>query len=189
MDTEQDERISALESDVAALQADLVGSSVVALRSYTFSLVRDYASSVVCDLPYGTYYLLSYDPRYTTCNLYICTSLTRTYTTINSSNGSVTSEYFDLGGILYHYTFYLPSNPNTPNFSVGFADTSSSPSSSVIRIVRSGASSQQLIYCSLPNMPHLIEQEDSYEIQALFVLALGGCLFYFMSRIRNRLRL
>lgn len=174
--------MAALQADLASVSTELSNFHLTYLWESYRSTVLNLARSLVRDLPYGTVYLFVFNPNSTSSSLYIGTSLTRT-----SIPGSFVPETFTISGITRSYTFgYSVSNSYLLGTRLTLTEYTE-PSSFTYN--RSGSLNTVVCYGSLPEMPHLIEEEDSYEIQALFVLALGGCLFYFMSRIRNRLRL
>lgn len=189
MDVEQDIRISALEGDVSALQSELqsVSTSVDTLSQiFQHSLWReqtlDLASSFVRDLPYGSVYFLDYNPTSSTNTLYIGDSLESVIGT-----GTGPQETYTISGITRSYTFFMQVQ-SSDNLFVRYVPTIySTPESRTF--TRSGPYFVSTFYGSLPDMAHLVAEEDSYEVQAIFVCLLGAGVFYLMSRFRSSLRL
>lgn len=194
VDVEQDLRISALESEVASIQSDLssVSSSVDTLTAYyqsltSTNLIIPFLSSIVRDRPYGTHYLIirntANPPWGFRWTVYLCNSIS----VVKTASGVFFSVSVSDITSVTSVSVRSQGTPGTSSFSVWPEFSYSVPPSGSLNFTNSTSPFYSVPYWSdHPDMPHLLEEEDSYEVQAIFVCLLGTGLFYFMSRLRNR---
>lgn len=138
------------------------------IKSLPLEVPVSLLSSFIQDRDYGIHYF-AYRINSGRYVIYLCDSITFTRTVLSTT--------VDLSGISSLYVLSLTDSE------WGFSAVTSPPPTFSLSPLPS------LYFSDAPNEPHLVEETDSYEVQALFILALGSICFYFMRRFSSSLRL
>lgn len=175
VDVEQDVRISALESEVSSIKLDLqsVSSEV---QSSTNILVQsgfiNIARSAAESLPWGDSYVAVLDSS--TLDFYVASDITRV--TVGSAS------IYTFGSSTVRYRFSVDATLLSSS-SIRFDSSTSYESLSLT------PPSGSIVFSDLEGDLNLVDRGSRYAIQGSFILVLSCCLFYFVRRLSDGLRI